>query len=113
MESQNPHHNLEVPINLILSHCKKVEVTPVLAAVQPERRTAVAHPQAARDLELLRRLADQLQMLREMPAVLPVQAGSVSRLDDEPDQLHGVEARQLGHVRELPELFSGCHFHAD
>jgi hypothetical protein len=104
-----PAHGEEVEVGAVLARVDEQVAAPerVLELLQRLARLRVL-PEL-RDPELLQQAADELEVLREAAAVALVHPRHGRCLDDEGDELHGIQPRELRDVGELPQVVPRRH----
>lgn len=104
-----PAHGEEVEVGAVLARVDEQVAAPERVLELLERLTRLRVLPELRDPELLQQAADELEVLREAAAVALVQPRRGRRLDDEGDELDGVQPRELRDVGELPHVVPRRH----
>ena len=105
-----PAHGEEVEVGAVLARVDEQVAAPERVLELLERLARLRVLPELRDPELLQQAADELEVLREAAAVALVQPRRGRRLDDEGDELHGVQPRELRDVGELPNVVPRRHY---
>ena len=97
----NPPHGHQIQVALVAAALHQDDRFAQRVLQMLQRLPALGALLEIRVIELIQQVADELQMLGEILAILLVHAGVVSRFHNHGYELHSVDAHQLAHVGHI------------